>query len=113
MRLIMKTIIYFTDCQCYTETQAELRLKDKVSALIYPILIEHITKPILAGHIKGFAEQNGVLFLMIDNEMVSVTNNYSHPEFSNRKMLNGMSFLKLDSIYEYKRVTNTRQKLLY
>lgn len=109
----MKTIIYFTDCQCYTETQAELRLKDKVSTLIYPILIEHITKPILAGHINGFAEQNGVLFLMINNEMVSVTNNYSHPEFSNRKMLNGMSFFKLDSIYEYKRVTNTRQKLLY
>lgn len=83
MHLIMKTIIYFTDCQCYTETQAELRLKDKVSALIYPILIEHITIPTLAGHINGFAEQNGVLFLMIDNEMVSVTHNYSHSEFSN------------------------------
>ena len=65
MRLIMKTIIYFTDCQCYTETQAELRLKDKVSALIYPILIEHITKPILAGHIKGFAEQNGMDLIVV------------------------------------------------
>ena len=78
-----KTIIYLTDCQCYTEEQAELHLKDKVSALNYPILIAHITKPRLAEHIEGFAEQNGVLFLMIGNEMVSVTNNYSHPEFSN------------------------------
>ncbi len=78
-----KTIIYLTECQCYTEEQAELHLKDKVSAINYPILITHITKPMLAMHINGFAEQNGVLFLMIDNEMVSVTNNYSHPEFSN------------------------------
>lgn len=78
-----KSIIYLTDCQCYTEEQAELQLKDKVSALNYPILIAHNTKPMLAGHINGFAEQNGVLFLMIDNEMVSATNNYSHPEFSN------------------------------
>lgn len=78
-----KTIIYLTDCQCYTEEQAELYFKDKVSALNYPILIAHITKPWLADNIKGFAEQNGVLFLMIGNEMVSVTNNYNHPEFGN------------------------------
>jgi len=81
--IMEKTIIYLTDCQCYTEEQAELQLKDKVSALNYPILIAHITKPVLAKRINGFAEQNGVLFLMFGNEMVSVTNNYSHPEFSN------------------------------
>lgn len=78
-----KTIIYLTECKCYTEEQADLQLKDKVSALNYPILIAHITKPMFANRINGFAEQNGVLFLMIDDEMVSVTNNYSHPEFSN------------------------------
>jgi len=78
-----KTIIYLTDCQCYTEEQAELQFRDKVSVLNYPILIEHITKPMTANIIKGFAEQNGVLFLMIGNKMVSVTNNYRHPEFSN------------------------------
>jgi hypothetical protein len=78
-----RSIIYLTDCQCYTEEQAELHLKDKVSALNFPILKAHITKPVFAEHIEGFAEQNGVLFLMIGDEMVSVTNNYSHPEFSN------------------------------
>jgi hypothetical protein len=78
-----KSVIYFTDCQCYTEEQAELKLKDKVSALNYPIIKAFITKPILAHLIEGFAEQNGVLFLMIGDEMVSVTNNFNHPEFSN------------------------------
>lgn len=78
-----KSVIYFTDCQCYSEEQAEMQLKDKVSALNYPILKAHVTKPVLAEQIDGFTEQNGVLFLMIGYEMVSVTNNYSHPEFSN------------------------------
>ena len=81
--IMKKTIIYLTECQCYTEEQAELQLKHKVSVLNYPILVAHITKPVLAQNIEGFARQNGVLFLMIGNEMVSVTNNYSHPEFSN------------------------------
>lgn len=78
-----KTIIYFTDYQCFTEEQAELQFRDKVSVLNYPILVEHITKPMFANIIEGFAEQNGVLFLRIGNEMVSVTNNFRHPEFSN------------------------------
>jgi len=76
-----KTIIYLTDCQCYTKEQAELQLKDKVSALNYPILKAHITNQMLAKCINGFAEQNGVLFLMIGNEMASVTNNYRHSNF--------------------------------
>jgi len=38
---------------------------------------------LLAEHINGFAEQSGVLFLLIENKMASLTNNYSHPEFSN------------------------------
>ena len=78
-----KAIIYMTNCQCYSEDQAELELMNKVSALNYPILKSHITIPILAEHINGFAEQNGVLFLMIGDEMISLTNNYSHPEFGN------------------------------
>jgi len=107
-----KTIIYLTDCLCYTDEQAELKLKDKVSALNYPILKEHITKPVLASHIKGFAGKNGVLFLMIGDEMVSVTNNFNHPKFSNWKTQNAMSFFKFDSIYKYNGETSTRQKLL-
>lgn len=78
-----KTIIYLTEYQCYKEEQAELYIKDKVSALNYPILKAHITKPVLAQNIEGFAEQNGVLFLMIEDEMFSVTNNYNYPEFGN------------------------------
>ena len=75
--------IHITNCQCYTDEQAEQELRDKVSVLNYPILIKHITEQSLARHINGFAEQDGVLFLMIGDEMVSIANNYSHPTFSN------------------------------
>lgn len=78
-----KTIIYTTDCQCYTEELAEKHLRNKVSVLNYPILKAHLTDPLLAMFINGFAEQNGVLFLMIGDEMVSVGNNFSYPAFSN------------------------------
>ena len=78
-----KTIIYTTDCQCYTEEQAEKHFRNKLSMLNYPILKAHLTDPLFAMLINGFAEQNGVLFLMIGDEMVSVTNNFSYPAFSN------------------------------
>ena len=57
--------------------------KDKVSVLNYDILKSYITEPSLAEHIRGFEEQNGILFLLIGDEMVSITNNYSHPTFAN------------------------------
>ena len=78
-----KKNVYMTNCQYYTHEQAEEELRDKVSVLNYPILKDHITEPSLAEHIGGFTEQDGVLFLLIGDEMVSIANNYSHPTFSN------------------------------
>jgi hypothetical protein len=75
--------IHITNCQYYTNEQAEQELKDKVSVLNYDILRKHITEPSLAEHIRGFEEQSGVLFLLIGDEMVSVTDNHSHPVFGN------------------------------
>ncbi len=69
----MKEKMYITNCLCYNEAQAEQYLKKKVSSLNYETLVAHLCKPELARKVEGFSEQNGVLFLKVGGEMISIT----------------------------------------
>lgn len=79
----MKEKIYITNCMCFTEEQAEQYFRDKVSVLNYEILVANICQPLLSMLIEGFCEQNGVLFIKVGEEMVSVNHNFLNPRFSN------------------------------
>ena len=72
-----------TNFKCFTTEQAKGDFKEKVSRLNWYVLLSHICNPDLAPSIEGFEEQNGVLFLNVDNEMISVTKNLNNPRFSN------------------------------
>lgn len=69
----MEEVFYVTNYQFFTEAQAEQNFKNKISELSYEILIGHLCEPELATYIEGFTEQNGVLFVKVGEEMISIT----------------------------------------
>jgi hypothetical protein len=68
----MENTIYITNNNIYTEQEAQ-HFKNLLSPSNYEALISHLCDPDLALYIEGFTEQDGVLFLQVNGEMISVT----------------------------------------
>jgi len=75
--------LFCTAGQWFTLDQAEKYFRDKVSALNYEILMDHITVPELAKHILGFLEQDGDLIFFTEDGDYRVNHNLGNPRFSN------------------------------
>jgi predicted nucleic acid-binding protein len=74
-------VLYITCFQCFTKEEVEKYFSNYVSETNLDILKAHICHSELSKDIEGFTEQNGILFLLIKGEMVSVNHNPSHPTF--------------------------------
>ncbi|MGA2408268.1 MAG: hypothetical protein ABSF81_16165 [Bacteroidales bacterium] len=78
----MKEYVFFTNCKWFTRIEPEEQFGGSVSFLNWQILLAHITILELASYIKGFTEQNGKLFFLIDVTLISIDLNLRSQIFS-------------------------------
>jgi len=69
----MENTIYLTNGKTFTLKEFATEFKNLVHPYNYEQLEAHLCEPTLAPIVEGFAEQNGVLFLVMNSEMISVT----------------------------------------
>lgn len=76
-------MIHFTNKTCFNNEEAEKRFKESVSENNFEILINHICESVLAEAIDGFCEIHGILHLMVNGELIKVTEKSSFEIFLN------------------------------
>lgn len=85
---IMKTENFIsTNFKCFSREKAEKQFMEKVSPWNWEALLENLTTPEEAERISGFTELDGLLFLLIDDEL-----NLAYSK-SEQRLINSITFI--------------------
>jgi len=72
--------IYMTNRHCYSLSEAQEILRHELSERNWSTLISNITDSYSASRIDGFTEIDGILFLLMDDDLIGAALNLSNPD---------------------------------